>query len=183
MAVRLDRRWLSRYDVVHGHFLVEKYAFLYPHATFITFLREPVARLLSAYYYLKHIASKNPHTTGNSPRISRIVDGRMDLVEFARDPFMTHIYRNYFGTFPLERFALIGITERYAESIGMLNTLFATDIVPTHERKSDYQRFEEEYRHLMPELREANEENTHIYEQAVALFEKRLRDGKGVSGP
>ena len=52
MKVRF-RQWqlLQNYDVIHGHFRIRKYAFLYPKADFITFIREPVALVLSSYYF------------------------------------------------------------------------------------------------------------------------------------
>ena len=177
MDVRLHPGRTLGHGVIHGHFFARKYAFLYPRADFITFMREPVARVLSAYYYLKYVASRNPETTRNNQRIPSIVSGRLDPVEFARDPYMVHLYRNYTRGLALEDFRLIGITERFAESIALLNAAYGCAIVPAHERRGDHQRFEDEYRRFLPELQAANRENIEIYRRATALFEERLRRG------
>jgi len=168
---------LSDYDVIHGHFLVKKYAFLYPRADFITFMREPVPRLLSHYYYFKHVASKNPVTVSRNPDIARVASGELGLVEFARSESMRHLYARFTGGLALEHFALVGITERYAESVAWLNRRLGTALESRHERRSDYERYAAEFEPLLPELRDANRDNARLYAEAVRLFEQALRRG------
>lgn len=177
LDARLHAAQLLRdYDVLHGHFRVAKYAFLYPRANFITFMREPVSRLLSHFYYFKHVASKNPVTVGRNPDVARVASGELGLVDFARGDNMRHLYASFTDGLPLERFALIGITERYTESVTWLNHRFGTMLEPRHERRSDYERYAAEYEPLLPELHEANRENARLYAEALKLFEQALRD-------
>lgn len=172
-----QEKLLRDYGVIHGHFKVRKYVFLYPHADFLSFMREPVSRVLSHYYYFKHVASKNPTSVRRNPDITRVVRGDIDLVEFARLYSMVNLYGLFTDGLPLDKFAFIGITERYAESIALLNRMFNTDIVPRHEHRTDYMQYAAEYSHLLPDLKNANRENIRIYDAAVRLFEQRLSKG------
>lgn len=177
LKTRVRRReLLDSTGAVHGHFFVRKYAFLHPEALFLTFMREPVSRLLSHYYYFKHVASKNPDAVRKNPLISLVAQDQMDLVEFARLRCMTHIYERFTRGLPLEDFALIGITERYAESVKLINHVLGTDIAFKHERRDDHSRFASEYEHVLPEIQSANRDNDRIYRSALGLFEKRLND-------
>jgi hypothetical protein len=173
LGTRLQaRRLLQRYDVIHGHFLVEKYAFLHQQARFITFMREPVSRLLSHYYYFKDVASKNPVTVSRNPAIMQVARGELGLVEFARSEAMQHLYARFTAGLPLQDFALVGITERYEESVATLNRLLGVAVEARHERRSGYEKYAEEYRRLLPDLEAANRENMRIYTEAVRLFEQ-----------
>jgi hypothetical protein len=178
LKVRKNReRLLQEYGVIHGHFLVRKYVFLYPFANYLTFMREPVSRVLSHYYYFKHIASKNPTSVSRNPDIMRVARGDIDLVEFARLYSMVNLYQLFVGGLPLDKFTLIGITERYTESIALLNHIFNTAIEPRHEHRTDYTQYAAEYTEFLPELRAANRENFRIYDAAVRIFEQRLSKG------
>lgn len=175
---RINQEKLLRdYGVIHGHFQVKKYVFLYPHADFLSFMREPVARVLSHYYYFKHVASKNPTSVSRNPDIMRVARGDIDLVEFARLYSMVNLYGLFTDGLSLDKYALIGITERYAESIAMLNRIFNTNIVTRHEHRTDYMQYASEYSHLLPDLKNANRDNIRIYNAAVGLFEQRLSKG------
>jgi hypothetical protein len=183
LAARVQaKRLLRDYDVIHGHFLVSKYAFLYPRADFITFMRDPVSRTLSTYFHLKRVGSAASDLKRQAPRMRMIVAGDLSLVDFARDPHMVHLYRNYTRGLALEDFRLIGITERYAESLAVLNAMCGSDVVPAHERRGDYQRFEAEYRRWLPDIQRANEENMDIYQRALGLFERRMKGASARGG-
>src|SRR6185503_14500957 len=108
-TVRLKRAELLRdYGIIHGHFLVGKYAFLHPQAEFITFMREPVARVISGYYYLKYTASKNPVSVSRNPDITLITQGKLGLLEFASRRHMLDVYERFTRGLALDDFALIG---------------------------------------------------------------------------
>ena len=170
-------RLLRDYDVIHGHFLVQKYTFLLPQAMFITFMREPVSRLLSHYYYFKHVASKNPVTVSRNPDICLVAEGKLGLVEFARSEAMSRMYERFTIGLPLDAFALVGITERYTESVERLNRIFGVHVGVRHERRSGHEKYAAEYERVLPELREANRENSRIYAEAVRLFERACVGG------
>jgi len=176
VGTRVQRRRLSqRYDVVHGHFLVEKYAFLYPQADFITFVREPVSRVLSHYYYFRDVASRNAAALAYNPDVGLVASGRLSLLDFARSDAMKNLYERFTRGLALEDFAMVGITERYVESVALLNRRFGTSMEARHERHGGHERHRDEYAPLLAELEAANRENRRIYDAALSLFEEKLR--------
>lgn len=175
LKARRDGSMLLRnYDIIHGHFHVGKYAFLYPDADFITFMRDPVERVISCFYYFKYVASRNPATVKRNPNITLVANNQLDLIEFARLDMMKDIYSRYIGGWPLEKFKFIGITEQFRESIMILNKIFGINLAERHERPGNNEKYENEYRPYLRELRAANHENMRIYEAVVHLFNKKM---------
>lgn len=176
MARLHKHRLLNNYDVIHGHFPIRKYIFLYPKVDFITFLREPVSRILSAYYYFKDVASKNPRSVHNNPNILLVSQNKLSLLEFAARYVMRSIYSILISGLTLQEFTMIGITERYQDSIALLNKMYGMQIKVRHERNNDYKRYEDEYRPLLPELYALNKKNTLIYEEALRVFDEKYKN-------
>jgi len=76
-------------DVIHGHFPAKKYAGV-PNAFRLTFLRHPISRAISHYYYWRHVDAH-----GN-PSHDRFVRERPDIVAFAQWPEISGIYSGIF---------------------------------------------------------------------------------------
>jgi hypothetical protein len=171
-GVRLRPGKMLTYGIIHGHFRVSKYAFLYPRAIFITFLREPVARIISAYAYLKHVLSKDPEAYRYNPYLELICNRQMDLVEYARLEVFRHLYDRLVGGLSLDKYAFIGITEEYSRSVLLLAKLLSVDINVRHELRNPQDDYLAEYGRFMPELVSANRENTAIYQQALRILNK-----------
>ncbi|MFK8041798.1 hypothetical protein, partial [Congregibacter sp.] len=94
---------------IHGHFLPLNYRFAKPQTNmrFVTWLRDPVQRLVSHYHYWKR--SYQPGQSG--PLHQRMIEEGWTLEEFARCKELRNIYSVFLWGFPLERFDFIGITE------------------------------------------------------------------------
>lgn len=91
--------------VVHGHFSAVRYAAV-PTRRRITFLREPIRRTISHYFFW---VSGAKH--GN-PVHDRVVDGGLGLLDFAGLPQIRRFYtETIFGGCDLSSFDLIGIVE------------------------------------------------------------------------
>src|SRR5664279_122190 len=43
---------LAKYDIIHGHFAVDKYLGLFPNEEFVAFFRDPYQQSVSHYYFL-----------------------------------------------------------------------------------------------------------------------------------
>ncbi len=101
---------------IHGHFLPVKYrvALRDRQARYITWLRDPVDRLVSHYHYWRRDYS------GDDPRQplrNRMIGERWSLERFCLGSELRNLYRQYLWRFPVERFAFIGITEHYAQDL------------------------------------------------------------------
>ena len=104
-------------DCVHGHFLPLKYFELsrtLP-CTFVTWLREPVARLVSHYYYWQR--AYDPASGLTSPLHRRVVEESWSLQRFCLAPELRNVYSEFLWGFPPERLQFIGITEFFTEDL------------------------------------------------------------------
>jgi hypothetical protein len=101
---------------IHGHFLPVKYrlALRQRQTRYITWLRDPVDRLVSHYHYWRRdYAGDDPR----QPLRNRMIGERWSLERFCLGSELRNLYRQYLWFFPVERFAFIGITEHYAQDL------------------------------------------------------------------
>ncbi|MDT8318412.1 MAG: sulfotransferase domain-containing protein [bacterium] len=102
-------------NVVHGHLMPVKYLLLSARQDikFVTWLRNPVDRVVSNYYYWK-----KTYKVGRSHALhSRIVEENWSLEQFCFSPEMRNVYYQYLWGFPKENFDFIGITEFFEEDL------------------------------------------------------------------
>lgn len=114
-ALDIAEQGLPGIGCVHGHFLPLKYLLLDTRhdLTFVTWMREPVARLLSHYFYWQ--ASYDPATS--APHHRRFIEECWTLEQFCLSEQFRNIYTQYLWGFPLEKFAFIGISEHFPEDL------------------------------------------------------------------
>ncbi len=115
-GLHLRRHWPAGVVAVHGHFLPWQYrvALAGQRAHHITWLREPVARLLSHYHYWRHdYAGDDPA----QPLRNRMLAEDWSLQRFCLGPELRNLYHQYLWRFPPRRFGFIGLTEHYAEDL------------------------------------------------------------------
>lgn len=166
---------LRDYDVIHGHFVADKYRSLLPLASFIVFLREPVERTVSHYAYWKYQANRTGVNRRSALQQS-VQSGAMSLAEFAEHPVPRHIYRRFLGSMQLVDFAFVGLLERYEQSIEMLNRMFGLQVQARHERRGSKERVSAaELAAARRTLERCNAENLEIYEQAKRIFRDQCK--------
>jgi len=104
-------------DCVHGHFLPLKYLRLAETlpCRFVTWLREPVARLVSHYYYWQQ--AYDPVSSLTSTLHRRVIEEGWSLERFCLAPELKNVYSEFLWGFPPERLCFIGITEFFAEDL------------------------------------------------------------------
>lgn len=108
---------ISRYDVVHGHFIADKYVTLPDTPVFCVILRDPAERAASHYRQWRDLP--NP---ANS-MVRRLMHEGLDLAAFCALPRMAKIYRLFLGTIPLERFDIVGLTEAYEDTLKLFEAV------------------------------------------------------------
>ena len=108
------------FGVVHGHFWARKYERVVD-AVRIAFLRHPVERLVSHYYFWLSGAPVGPET---NPLRRRMIEEKMSLRDFARLPQLSGYYTGwYFREVDMCRFDFIGDHARYEDELTRLETL------------------------------------------------------------
>ncbi|GAB5452706.1 MAG: sulfotransferase family 2 domain-containing protein [Halioglobus sp.] len=119
-----DSEQLENIDCVHGHFLPVKYQPLASQrdCTFVTWLREPVTRLVSHYLYWQR--TYDPQSAGTSVLHKRVMEEGWSLEDFCLAPELRNIYTQFLWSFPLQDFDFIGITEYFDEDFRYFCTAF-----------------------------------------------------------
>lgn len=134
------RQALQGIHCIHGHFDVGKYMRLMGidgiDPVFVTWLRDPVERTISAYHYLRSL-NKPPEKRGEGERQARA----MGLAQFCADSGQGG-NAQYAQLHRLERdqYSFFGCTERYAESMAVFAHRFfparELPVIP-HERRNE----------------------------------------------
>ena len=108
----------SPYSAIHGHFAASKYLDLCPDAFFVTWLRHPVARLVSSYK-----GSLRSQPNADYPVRMKVLEG-LSFAEFAEiDEVRGEVLNGYLKGFDMNRFDFVGITERFDEDAAYLSAL------------------------------------------------------------
>lgn len=102
---------------VHGHFLPMKYLGLAQHrdCKFVTWLREPLARLVSHYHYWHLTYDQASPTTAALHR--KVVEESWTLEQFCLSDELRNVYAQFLNGFPVTALDFIGITEFYDEDL------------------------------------------------------------------
>ncbi|MGB3513307.1 MAG: sulfotransferase family 2 domain-containing protein, partial [Microcoleaceae cyanobacterium] len=78
-----------QFRVIHGHFPMIKYEGKFPQAKRIIWLRNPVERLISQYFYWKNLPLEN--NPFNDPHHKLVIEQNLSIVEFAEMPEMRNL--------------------------------------------------------------------------------------------
>jgi hypothetical protein len=115
----------ENYDVIHGHFPITLYQDLDRPA--ITFVRDPVDRVISHYYYWKSIPDMN------NPECKAMIDEKWSIETFA-ERTEANLQTRLAGT-DVTKFVFIGIAEMFDKDIERLEKIIGITF-PRIERKN-----------------------------------------------
>ena len=103
--------------VIHGHFLADLFDFFSNEIKYAIFLRDPVERVISNYYFFKK--NNYPH----SPICNMISEG-MGLEEYAELNSSQNVQSFFMANKCIEQFEYVGICEEYAKSVLLFDRIF-----------------------------------------------------------
>jgi hypothetical protein len=155
---------VATFDCIHGHFIADKYDFLGASARYVTWLRDPVQRVASHYYYWKRI----PDLRNADCR--RLIEQKLALEEFAALPRMRNVSARFFGRRQPREFFFIGIMEDVPGSLSRFWRLTGIDVAAMSPANSNEERAEETYD--IPEPVRARIERLNLRDRA--LYETTL---------
>ena len=161
--------------VIHGHFMTHKYDGFFPDAIRITWVREPIVRLISHYLHIK-----NRPLDQNNPVHREVIEKQLSLLEFAELPDLQNFMSSYTAGWQLTDYYFVGIQELFDEDLTELKQMLNWgDFTVTINNKNPdryYDQKLQEYladRELINQLKVLNSKDVELYEAAVNLRAKR----------
>ena len=162
---------IKNYSIIHGHFFAPKYDNLNTNLQYITFLRDPVDRVLSNYYYLKR-SSIRSH--GDSQVIHK---KEYTLEQYIVHPDARNVQTQFLDGKPLSSFDFVGLSANYEKSIKLFNSMFSANLVVENpentnpNKASDYQVSDA----IIALIKKNNLQDIELYEKGKQLFEEQCQ--------
>lgn len=150
----------KRVVLLAGHFDFRRYSSILPPSRVVTFLRDPVARVVAEYHHFRR------HNGFEGA-----------LLEFASQARNRNLQCSILRGVPLEDAEFVGITEHYEESLARLRERLGWDLEPivtnvnperTEIVAGDYPLSKDE----ASALREWNKNDLELFDAAVRMFRK-----------
>ncbi len=181
---RLSEARRRRLRVVRGHLLYGIHEFLPQGATYVTMLREPVARVLSAYYFVLRRPLNPLHRKLKKERLSiedclRLFPQRQNsqcrFIAGAEDTATSNERLLDIAKENLTKsFSVVGISERFEESLMLMAKTFDWEI-PSYENYKVAKTRPRVDPSAVDMIREHNRLDLELYEFGKALFEESLQ--------
>lgn len=160
--------------VIHGHFCpadLHDAFILGDDIPMITWLRDPVERVISNYYYLTEILAKelNEQKKGLN-LLSRL---QRSLMEYARADRNRNRISKFLRGSTLQDFSFVGIQEFYSEDLSAMSKQFSWTTATEFKYNKTAKKYNvsEENR---AEIAKLNQLDIAIYEEGLALRQKRI---------
>jgi hypothetical protein len=156
------REYCRTHDVqcIHGHFELPFFVDVFPEGKCITFLREPVERLISSY---NHWHLTKPDAAQRTP-----------FEEYLNLPKTRNMYEQHGLLESLDSLAYIGITEQFERSLRLLERMFP-DLGSLNVQRENVSTKKVSKADVTPEMRERikelNQGDLEIYAAAKDWFE------------
>lgn len=157
----------GRVSFLSGHVNANKFVYLFGVNQTVTFVRDPVQRVVSEYqHFVRHHGYEG------------------SLPSFYRKPQFVNRQSKMLQGVPLEAIGLLGLNEAYEDSLAIFNQRYDLNIrsVDMNMGRADKITSYKLPKEQLEELTRLNEQDIRLYRKAVHLFEQRkmlFGDGKG----
>ena len=177
--IELERKQLrgnrlsSRIRVVHGHFRYKDFTELFEcgeSLPVITWMRNPVERVISNYYYLAGVLANELQEEKKGLNI--LAKMQRSLIEYAGNEISRNRMYKFLDGMPLEQFRFVGIHEHYREDLADLMALLGFEKFPDYRVNVTAQKREVD-EDTLQKIRELNALDMELYEEALRLREQR----------
>jgi len=164
-----DKLHLNTFNehVVHGHFTFDEIEYNKEYF-YITWLRDPVERVISHYFFWKNKPDINMH-----PIEKKIKYENLSLSEFAEIPCMRNIGLYFLGKEGVRKMNFIGITELFDESMQLLSKQLKNEFSMINiekQRVNTQKEFVSDY--LRKHIKDLNSEEFQLY----YLLKKKIEE-------
>ncbi|MEL6392478.1 MAG: sulfotransferase family 2 domain-containing protein [Bacteroidota bacterium] len=162
--------------VIHGHFSPELLWKRFPQSqgvSTITWLRDPVERVISNYYYLaKRLSEELDEERKGLNILSKM---QRSLLEYASDELNRNRQSKFMAGMDLSDFTFVGIQEHLAEDLTELGKIlhWPPQQMVAHNRTGKTK--QEVSEDLRSEIAALNQEDVALYQEALALRAERMK--------
>ncbi len=196
---RMLKKEKPNIKIIHGHFPGNKYDLKFPEAKKIIWLRNPIERLISHYFFWKswQVLINSDATDGsaeselsgcgeeNTPRKEDV----LTVIEFAeRSEMQNLLAANFLKNQKLTDFYFAGIQEYFKEDLVQLTKSFKwqpynLEFTNKNPYPEYYSLFKEILgnQEIVDQITELNREDVEIYQEALSLREKRIEKSTNLS--
>jgi hypothetical protein len=158
----------ERASIVHGHFPVDRYS----GSRYISWVREPAARLISHYFYLRTLPLTVPQ---GDPQFGPPISPDMGLREFAEStPMRDFMSKTMLRNWSLDRFLFVGVAEHADRELVRLSRLLDKPAIATPSenvtQSREYAEFKRspEFSATCDSIRELNPGDCELHAEATA---------------
>jgi hypothetical protein len=110
------------YDVIHGHFIADKYEGLFSATRFVAFFRDPYQQAISNYIYLKN----NPVST--HPAVKIFHDAKMSIIDYLSWDAVRDPQSAFLGGVPIDALTVVGLTEQFSRGLALFRAILGRDV-------------------------------------------------------
>jgi hypothetical protein len=159
-------------ECIHGHFFADTFDDVVPERQLITWLRDPVERVVSNYYHFL----RSPDLRDDCCRA--VLERQLTLREFAELEWMRNLATRYFAGRQLDDFVFVGIAERFLESLHVFGSTIGWPApLPVPRDNTNPARLTERYEISTRDydfIRSLNALDFLTYERAVARLDREV---------
>lgn len=135
-------------SVIHGHFRFAKYANQFPRAAYVTWLRDPVERLASHYFFWQRGRFME------DPLCNKVLSEKMTLEEFAQLDVARNVQYRFLSPGGAQSFDFIGITEEYERSLELFRRLISPEVTIAPKIQNTNPERQRGFYEISPEVRQ-----------------------------
>ena len=115
---------LVKYDLIHGHFIADKYSDMFPETRYVAFFRDPYQQAVAHYDFLRRNAQRD------HPEERIFHEAKMTLHDYLRWDAFRDQQSQFLGSVPIEAFTMVGLSDEYARSLALFREVFGRDLGP-----------------------------------------------------
>jgi len=157
------------HDIIHGHFIADKYKNLFKAEQYVAFFRHPMQQAISHYKYLKRQPLRKDATI-------RSVQETTTFLEFLAHEALPNPQITLMGDVPLDYFSVVATAEAYDQGVVLFNATFGCRVALRERVNVDPETAGAEHELTREErraVRTYREADIELFQKAKAMF-KRL---------
>jgi hypothetical protein len=170
-----DHKLNRKVTAIHGHFpysvLLDRFE-IHSTTQFITWVRNPIERVLSNYYFLRNVIQERINEQQDENLFERI--GK-SLEEFVLHPENQNVMSKFLKGAPLEEFTFIGVQDQFDSELLRMQQLLGWQV--TNRAHNITQNKKERVEHgaeMLDFIQTHNQEDMELYQRVIALNSKSM---------